>query len=100
MPGDPFYRSPAWRRCRKAFVAAHPVCDVPGCGQPTTDVDHRQAIAAGGAPFAWSNLRGLCHAHHSQKTARQDRPSYRRSDRPLTVRGTDADGWPLDPGHR
>jgi 5-methylcytosine-specific restriction protein A len=35
-----------------------------------TDVDHEDGNAANNAP---SNLRSLCHACHSRKTATQDR---------------------------
>lgn len=34
-----------------------------------TDVDHIIPLRDGGAPFERSNLQGLCHSHHSSKTA-------------------------------
>jgi len=60
-----------WRRIRAQFVKAHPYCSAPGCGAPTTDVDHIIPRARGGTDD-WSNLQALCHAHHSAKTATQD----------------------------
>ena len=56
-----------WRIIRAAFVKAHPRCEVLGCGQPTTDVDHRDGNSQNNA---WTNLRPFCHAHHSSRTAR------------------------------
>jgi 5-methylcytosine-specific restriction endonuclease McrA len=38
---------------------------------PATDVDHRTRIEEGGEPWDETNLQGLCHPHHSQKTARE-----------------------------
>ncbi|OYY35565.1 MAG: endonuclease [Rhodospirillales bacterium 24-66-33] len=60
----------AWRRCRKKFIEAHPVCCVPGCGKPTSDVDHIKSVRERpDLRLSWSNLRPYCHAHHSQRTA-------------------------------
>jgi len=100
MPHDPFYASAAWRRCRAAFLAAHPTCAVPGCGQAATHVDHRIPRRRGGAPFAWANLQGLCHAHHSTKTAQADGGFGRRpgAARLISNRCT-VDGHPTDPAH-
>ena len=60
-----------WRRVRAAYIKAHPYCCVPGCGEPTTDVDHVIRLADGGTN-QWSNLQGFCHRHHSSKTASED----------------------------
>jgi len=54
---------------------------------------------AGGAPFDPANVQALCRSHHSQKTARRDRPAYRASGKPLRAKGCDADGRPADPLH-
>ncbi|MGH6967549.1 MAG: HNH endonuclease [Stellaceae bacterium] len=61
----------AWRAKRDAYLAAHPWCELAGCGKPATHVDHRVALASGGADDA-SNYQALCHGHHSSKTARHD----------------------------
>lgn len=66
------YNSAAWKKVRRAFVLAHPVCSTPGCGMPVTDVDHVVPVEQGGAPLSWSNLDGKCHACHSRKTASRD----------------------------
>ena len=99
MPGNPFYRSQAWRKARAAFLATHPICSVPGCDARATDVDHVQTIRSGGDALDPAGFRAYCHQHHSQKTARRDRGAYRRSDKPVVAHGCTADGVPLDPGH-
>jgi len=61
-----------WRKLRDQFAAAHPICAVPGCGQPTHDVDH--VISVRDRPdlrLCWANLRALCKPHHSERTARE-----------------------------
>jgi 5-methylcytosine-specific restriction protein A len=60
-----------WRRLRADFLAAHPWCEAPGCHQRATDVDHVVPRSAGGSDDS-SNLRALCHACHSRKTAVYD----------------------------
>ncbi len=59
---------PNWERIRRAFLAAHPICD---CGQRTTEVDHRVPRSQGGRT-EWSNLVARCKSCHSRKTATQD----------------------------
>jgi 5-methylcytosine-specific restriction protein A len=59
----------AWRAVRKQFIAAHPICSA--CPAPATDADHVQSIAERpDLRLKWSNLRPYCHAHHSERTAR------------------------------
>lgn len=67
-----------WQRTRKAYLAAHPVCECDECmTQPTvlrpwaTDVDHIDGLGPKGPRgFDWDNLRAMSHAHHSRHTAR------------------------------
>ncbi len=43
------------------------------CNQPTTDVDHIVPHRGNWDLFTdLRNMQGLCHTHHSQKTARED----------------------------
>jgi 5-methylcytosine-specific restriction endonuclease McrA len=56
---------------RDAYLKVHPICELPGCGQPASDVDHRLSRRRGGTDD-WSNLQALCHRHHSAKTAAED----------------------------
>ena len=63
-----------WRVTRRRYLAAHPLCVEPGCPRLATDVDHIDGLGPlGPAGHDWANLRGLCHSHHSQRTAR-DQP--------------------------
>ena len=60
-----------WERTRTTYLRDHPICEnEQGCIEAATDLDHID-----GNPFNrdWSNYRGLCHRHHSQRTAR-DQP--------------------------
>jgi len=71
---------PGWRKLRRLILERDPVCrDPSGCTRPATDVDHVVARRAGGTDDP-PNLRGLCHRHHSSKTARVDGRWGRRSD--------------------
>lgn len=66
-----------WQRIRKAFIEKHPNCSIDDCPKPTKDVDHvvslRDLWHRGPAAYARrheeSNLRALCHEHHSSRTA-------------------------------
>ena len=67
-----------WRRLRAAYLAEHPICADPlghhageGRVEAATDVDHIVARERGGTDED-RNLQALCHACHSEKTARED----------------------------
>lgn len=60
-----------WQRLRLLILARDPVCRYPGCGQLSTDVDHIVPRSKGGTDEE-NNLQGLCHEHHSLKTAQED----------------------------
>lgn len=92
-----FYRQKSWILFSKAYLAAHPTCTVPGCGNPASHVDHIKAIRAGGDGYDPQNLQGLCQPHHAQKTSIFDRPSRPSRKTRLSVRGCDVFGNPLDP---
>lgn len=98
MPGNPFYRSAAWRAL-SAIVKRRSGgrCEVRGCARPGEVVDHIVSRRAGGADHP-SNLRHLCRDHDNQ--IKEGADGVRRSSGRLTVRGCDADGWPLDPARR
>lgn len=95
---DPFYRSKEWRALRAAVLRRDPICRTPGCTRPSTHVDHNTPRARGGSDHP-SNLVGRCASCHSAKTAAADGGfGNKRRDR-APVKGCDADGLPLDPGH-
>ncbi len=96
MAARDFYNSAAWKRLRKAKLAASPVCEtcLPRV-TAATEVDHVKAINLGGAPLDWDNLQSLCHECHSRKTYYIERLGRDR----VPVKGCDASGRPLDPAH-
>lgn len=81
-----WYNLAIWRRVKDHFRSTQPmrsvICQWPDptrpfgiCGRPATDIDHviphrgDWDLFVGGEGY--SNLQGLCHAHHSEKTARE-----------------------------
>jgi len=63
-----------WRRTRAEYLARYPDCEEPGCNELATDVDHIDGQGPNGPRgHDWSNLRSLCHPHHSKRTA-MDQP--------------------------
>ena len=72
----------AWRKARKAFLQAHPLCAEcmkEGRYVKATDVDHI-VPHRGDMKLFWdrSNWQALCHRCHSRKTRREDQtPVYR-----------------------
>lgn len=82
-----------WRKTRAQFLKTHPTCqDASGCLKPATDVDHIDGLGPNGPRgYDWSNLRSLCHSHHSQRTARDQpggwNPGKRGTDRFTIIAG-------------
>jgi len=66
------YRSKRWRMLAKRVKFEQPLCPglpgEPGCGAIATEVDHIVPLAAGGQPFARSNVQALCASCHARKT--------------------------------
>ena len=62
------FRTPAWRALAARVLSEEPVCRTPGCGQPSTQVDHIIERRDGGTE-ARTNLQALCTACHGRKTA-------------------------------
>ncbi len=60
-----------WQRLRLLVLGRDPICQYPGCTELATDVDHIVPRSLGGKD-SMDNLQGLCHQHHSAKTARED----------------------------
>lgn len=60
-----------WRGYRSRYLRQHPLCS---CGEPSTDVDHIEAVTGPADRLFWvpSNHQPLCHSCHSAKTARED----------------------------
>lgn len=68
-----------WRRTRRSFLRAHPVCQhEAGCIQPATDVHHLDGLGPRGPRgHDRENLVSLCHAHHSAITAKMQPGGWR-----------------------
>lgn len=64
------YKTARWQRLRRLVLAGRPVCERCRC-RAASHVDHVVALAAGGTDDP-ANLRALCHACHSAKTAGED----------------------------
>ena len=61
-----------WRVIRARILARDPICRAPGCSARSTDVDHVIPRGKRGGTEEDSNLQGMCHTHHSRKTATSD----------------------------
>ena len=75
---DSFYGHRRWRRARRAYLTAYPLCvycEREGRVEVATVVDHIIPRRAGGADYDWDNLQGLCIACHGIKT-REDERTY------------------------
>ena len=78
-------RGSKWSKIRKTVLTDRPFCACTGCDNPThvlfegklrcrepaTEVDHITPLSHGGHPTSRSNLQGLCHYCHEQKTRRE-----------------------------
>ena len=60
-----------WRKLREMILENQPICQHPGCEAQAKEVDHIVPLARGG-DNSEANLQGLCHSHHSMKTATED----------------------------
>jgi 5-methylcytosine-specific restriction endonuclease McrA len=68
-----FYNTAPWRRLRKQVLAEQSLCEWSGCATASLDVAHiiprrqRPDLA-----LDRSNVRALCHRHHSSETASRE----------------------------
>lgn len=94
-----FYQSSFWIALkRQALARDRRTCVVPGCRKPATHVDHIATRPHSPDPTSadvLTNLRSLCASHDAQ--VKEDASGKRKRGGRFTVRGADADGWPLDP---
>lgn len=80
------YNDPAWRALSAQVLREEPTCREPGCSRPSQHADHIRSVKS--APhlrLTRSNVRGLCHSHHSRRTVLDDggfgrRPGPRAHD--------------------
>ncbi len=97
-----FYRSIAWQDLRKAALRRDRWrCQAEGCGERATHVDHierRPHVDRVTDADVLSNLRCLC-AYHDNQVKELARGGRARGGQ-FSIRGSDRDGWPLDPARR
>jgi len=75
-----------WARARQDFLRAFPTCQYFGCGEPAVDVHHVDGLGpTGPRGFDWANLKGLCHAHHSALTIRDQPGGFTARPRARTI---------------
>lgn len=67
-----------WESTRYNYLAAFPICQWHGgCLLCATDVHHIDGKGPKGERgHDWSNLMGLCHAHHSQITSKEQKGGW------------------------
>jgi 5-methylcytosine-specific restriction enzyme A len=67
----------AWKRVRRKFLRANPLCVAclsksPPLLVPATEADHVVALSKGGRRLDTANLQALCKACHARKTVEHD----------------------------
>ena len=83
------YDRPEWRRLRRRYIAAHPLCeDCEAAGRltPAREVHHRKPVVQGGGFLDEANLRALCKPCHSRQTAREGGRWGTPAERPRTFK--------------
>lgn len=94
--GDcPYYHTARWRRARRVFLAAHPLCvlcEAAGRDTPATVADHIKPHH-GDYDLFWSqdNWQAVCPTCHSGTKRIEEKHGYSQA--------AGADGNPLDPRH-
>ncbi len=69
------YGTARWKRLRSQVLREEPLCRdcrAEGHVEASAEVDHIVPARRGGGFFDRANLQGLCHPHHSRKTASED----------------------------
>ncbi|QQU04017.1 HNH endonuclease [Myroides odoratus] len=69
-----FYNSREWRKLRRSFLDANPLCvqcECEGLVTPATVADHIQPINRGGERLSEDNLQPMCASCHNKKSARE-----------------------------
>lgn len=80
--GQQNYSDKRWRRTRRRYLRENPICEEDGCEELSTDVHHKDGQGhEGPAGHDWSNLEGLCHSHHSKRTAKEKPSGWHRHSR-------------------
>jgi 5-methylcytosine-specific restriction protein A len=65
------YRTRQWTDLRQRVLKEQATCCIKGCEARSSHLDHITPLAAGGAPYDRSNVRGICGFHHAQRSSAQ-----------------------------
>jgi hypothetical protein len=99
---NPYYFTAHWRSLRAQCIARdRGLCTVEGCGGYGNIADH--IVTRPPVPYPTpfdrlDNLRTLCTTHDLQ--VKEQRGGDRRHGGEFRIKGSDEDGWPLDPKRR
>jgi hypothetical protein len=100
---NPYYKTAHWHALQDACRRrAHGRCEVPGCQQLGRVADHietRPPVPYPCEQDRLDNLRWICRSHDAQ-VKEQRRGGARKAGGKFRVKGSDAQGWPLDPARR
>lgn len=104
MARNTYYTTPHWKALKRACHDRDRWrCTIPGCQEPTgkglvcDHIETRPNVSYPTPADVLSNTRTLCAFHDRQ--IKEKANGERRRDGKATVKGCDADGWPLDPRH-
>ena len=91
------YTTQRWQRLRRLKLQVNPLCEYclnEGRITPAVAVDHIVPVAKGGDPYPpLDHMDSCCSPCHNRKTR------FEQQNRPLTVKGCNVFGNPLDPNH-
>ena len=85
---ESFYKASRWRRCRDAYIKAHPLCEEclkSGKVEPSRYVHHirhmnAQTVKDASLAYGEKNLQALCFDCHEQIHGRKRKRRYRVDD--------------------
>jgi 5-methylcytosine-specific restriction enzyme A len=68
------YDTRRWAGLRRTVLRQRTFCETPGCGRPSTEVDHIVAVEDGGPDFPpLEGLAALCRSCHAKKSLQERR---------------------------
>lgn len=95
QPWRLWYKGQRWKRKRRAQLKAEPSCrrhrQELGAVVPATIVDHVEPHRGDWIKFWNGELQSLCKPCHDRHKQREELEGF--------ARGTDVEGWPVDPRH-
>ena len=82
---ESFYKTPAWRRCRAAYIQKHPLCEKCleiGIITPSKYVHHKTFLTQDNCTdasiaYGEDNLQALCYSCHEKEHERKKKRRFR-----------------------